>query len=181
MARKYSLHNITALSNRKVFFDANVLIYLFWPSGSFAWENSYSTAFSKLLRQKNELITNFIVISEIVNRAHRLEYEKFLVSKNIPKTVLNYKRYRNSQEGEAASLDIFLIIETNILALFSIADKAFTKEDIQSFLRLDSLDFADKAILSICKEHGFVLLTNDADYKSSNIDILTSNPAILRN
>ena len=73
---KYSTHNISAVTDRKIFFDANVLLYIFWPSGSFNWENNYSTAYSILLRQGNELVVDFIVISEVINRAIRLEYEK---------------------------------------------------------------------------------------------------------
>lgn len=52
MIRKYSIQNLSGLNDRKVFFDANVLIYIFWPSGAYFWEDKYSSVFSKLLRQK---------------------------------------------------------------------------------------------------------------------------------
>src|SRR6218665_1514119 len=100
MGAKFSLTSIAAIGDRKVFFDANVLIYIFWPSGSPRWEKNYSSAFGSLLRQKNELLVDFIVISEIVNRACRLEYEKYLMSGRIPKSELGYKKYRNSAEGQ---------------------------------------------------------------------------------
>lgn len=155
------------------------MIYIFWPSGAYFWEEKYSSIFAKLLRQKNELVTDFIVISEIVNRAHRLEYNSYLsTNKNNP-TTISYKNYRNSLEGKSALSDIYLIIETSILPHFSISNKSFTKVDILSFLHLDSLDFGDKGILAICKKNSFVLLTNDVDFKLSDIDILTSNPKIL--
>ena len=179
MTRRYPIKNLSALNDRKIFFDANVLIYIFWPSGAYHWEEKYSSTFGRLLRQKNELVTNFIVISEIVNRAHRLEYNSYLSKNNISNTTLNYKNYRNREEGNSTLSDIYLIIETNILRHFTISSNFFTKEDIQSFLHPDSLDFGDKAILAICKENSFVLLTNDADFKFSDIDILTSNPRIL--
>lgn len=179
MANKYALCDITSLKNRKVFFDANVLIYLFWPSGAYSWENSYSTAFKRLLRQQNEILVDFIIISEIVNRSHRLEYNKYLSSNNILGRNFSYKHYRDSQDGESALADIYLIIETNILPNFSVIGKNFSKSDIQSFLTLDTLDIADKGILSTCREYDCLLLTNDADFKSADIDILSSNPAIL--
>ena len=56
MAARYALQNITDLQNRKVFFDANVLIYIFWPTGSYRWETDYSSAFGSLLRTNNELV-----------------------------------------------------------------------------------------------------------------------------
>ena len=179
MATKYSLQNIPDIQNRKVFFDANVLIYVFWPSGAYYWERDYSSAFGSLLRQQNELLVDFIVVSEIVNRAHRLEYDKHLSLNNIPKSNLSYKQYRNSPDGQTALSDIYLIVETNILNNFTIVGKSFTKTDIQSFLTVEQLDFADKGILLICKENACVLLTNDTDYKTADIDILSSNPVIL--
>lgn len=184
MAAKYSLQNIHQLENRKIFFDANVLIYIFWPSGAYKWESYYSSAFGKLLRQKNELLVDFIVISEIVNRSHRLEYEKHLnhlTKNNIQKNKLSYKNYRDSIEGCEALSDIYLMIETNILNCFTIVGKAFNKSEILSFLTLDKLDFSDKGILSICKENSCVLLTNDRDYINADIDILSSNPKLLNN
>lgn len=181
MATKYSTQNIAALQSRKVFFDANVLIYIFWPSGAYNWESYYSTAFNRLLRQNNGLYVDFIVISEIINRTHRLEYDKHLRSNAISKSALPYKQYRNSADGQTALSDIHLMVETNILDTFTIIGKSFSKAEIQSFLTLEPLDFADKGILLTCQENGCVLLTNDIDYKAADIDILTSNPAILRN
>jgi len=181
MAIKYSTQNVSALQSRKIFFDANVLIYIFWPSGSYQWEFDYSKAFRQLLRQNNELLVDFIVISEIVNRIHRLEFDKYLSKTNISKNNLSYKHYRNSTDGQAALSDIYLMVETNILDTFTVIGKSFTKTEIQSFLTLDPLDFGDKGILLTCQENCCVLLTNDIDYKTSNIDILTANAAILQN
>ena len=181
MATKYSTQNISEIHGRRVFFDANVLIYIFWPSGSYIWEATYSAAFRQLLRQSNELFVDFIVISEVVNRTIRLSYDNFLRANNIHKSDLTFKQYRNSPDGQAALSDIYLIIETNILNTFTVVGKSFTKTEIQSFLTLDSLDFSDKGILLTCKDYACVLLTNDIDFKTASIDLLTSNPAILRN
>ena len=126
-------------------------------------------------------MVDFIVISEIINRAIRLEYEKHLASNGIPRSNLSFKRYRDSVEGQSSLTDIYLMVETNILSTFTIIGKSFSKAEIQSFLTLEPLDFADKGILLTCQENGCVLLTNDIDYKAADIDILTSNPAILRN
>ena len=181
MANKYSTQDIAVLQSRKVFFDANVLIYINWPSGSYYWEGLYSKIFGRLRHQQNELLVDFIVISEVINRAIRLEYEKYLGANGILKNNLSFKKYRDSPEGQSALSDIYLIVKTNILDRFTIIGKSFTKAEIQSFLTLDPLDFGDKGILLTCQENGCVLLTNDIDFKTSNIDILTANLAILRN
>lgn len=181
MATKYSTQDLAALQSRSIFFDANVLIYIFWPSGNYSWEASYSQIFGRLLRQTNDLMVDFMVISEVINRTLRLEYEKHLAANNIQRSDLAFKSYRDSAEGQAALSDIYLMVDTNIMNTFTIVGKSFSKAEIQSFLTLEPLDFADKGIVLTCRENGCVLLTNDKDYKTTDIDILTCNPAILRN
>lgn len=181
MAARYSLQNIPELQGRKVFFDANVLIYIFWPTGSFRWESNYSSAFGSLLRSDNELVVDFIVISEVINRAIRIEYEKHLSSNNLEKKGFSYKNYRDSAEGLDALADIYLIVKENILQTFSVRGKAFSKEEIESFLQVESLDLMDKAIIPICKENDCILLTHDRDFLSADIDIISSNPVLFRN
>lgn len=181
MATIYSLQKISTLTDRRVFFDANILIYIFWPSASYHLEENYSSAFGQLLRQKNELLVDFLVISEIINRAIRLEYDKYLLANNISKARFSFKNYRDSDAGHEALSDIHLIVTTNILAKFTVIGKLFNKDDIQSFLVIDTLDFSDKGILATCKANACILLTHDKDYKTANIDILTSNLSILRN
>ncbi len=181
MAKRYLLNQVNTIPNRKVFFDANVLIYLFWPSGQYNWEKKYSRAFSLLLHQNNELYVDFLVISEIINRAHRIEYEKYLHNNNFTRQRYPYKRFRDSVEGQDALSDIYIIVKDSILTTFSVIGKSFNKNEIQDFLITEPLDFIDKAILKICSENNYVLCTNDRDYRNSNIDILTSNPAIANN
>lgn len=181
MATKYSTQNIPAVIDRKVFFDANILIYIFWPSGSQYWENIYSATYARLVRQGNEMLVDFIVISEIVNRAIRLEYDKFLIANTLTRSNISFKKYRNSADGHTALTDIYLMVKTDILNSFTVVGKSFTKQEINSFLTVDTLDFGDKAILLTCQENECILITNDVDYKTSNIDILTSNQSILNN
>ncbi len=181
MARRYGLDNIKLIENQAIFFDANILIYLFWPSGQYNQEKKYSKAFEILLRQKNKLYAHFLIISEIVNRTHRIEYEKYLQNntKNLNRENFKYKDFRNSNVGEQALADIYLIIQDVILANFHVVEKSFSKKSIQSFLNIDKLDFVDKAIFKICKDNNYVLFTNDGDFKNSDIDILTSNKNII--
>lgn len=179
MAKCYNSSEIDHLNKREIFFDANILIYLFLPTGS-NWEKTYSTIFKQILEQKNKVIVDFIVISEVVNRGVRIEYEKILQTNDISRKNLPFKKYRNSQDGHEALNDIYQIVIKNIVHNFNIVGKAFTKLDIGNFLHIDSLDFSDKGITAICKEHDFVLLTNDKDFADSELDILTSNPGLLR-
>jgi predicted nucleic acid-binding protein len=180
MGRRYKASDITSLINRNIFFDANVMIYLYWPSGYYDWEKEYSTIFRNILKQKNNKYVDFTVISEIINRALRTEYEKHLQQNNLTRDDVAFKDFRNSKEGESALNDIYQIIRTKVLSAFYIFGSTYSNEEIESFLSYDSLDFNDKAIALTCKENDFILLTNDKDFKNADIEILTSNPALLK-
>jgi predicted nucleic acid-binding protein len=182
MNHRYSLETIHQLQNRKVCFDANVLIYIFWPTGSSYsrhWESKYSTILRKLLSQNIDLCVDYIALSEFVNRSHRMEYDKHLLThNNLDKRTFKYKDFRRSTDGELAMEDIYEIIKTNILSRFITIGKNFSREDIESFLTVEQLDFGDKGILLTCQENDCILLTNDADYLNAEIDLLSVNPKL---
>jgi predicted nucleic acid-binding protein len=172
MATNYKLQDYAHLSGKDIFVDANVLIYLFWPTGQHSFESNYAQVFRNLLRQGNSLYVDFLVISEVVNRVLRIEHLKLNSNQK-------FKDFRNSQDGKDVISDIYLIVQYDILNSFKIVGKSFNQSDIESFLIVDQLDFVDKATVSICSENNLVLLTNDRDFKNSGLDILTGNPHIL--
>jgi len=159
MAVKYKLQDLPNLSDKKIFVDANVLIYLFWPTGANHWE-------------RNQMLIDFCVLSEVVNHMMRIEHNKL-------QTMAPYKDFRDSQEGRDALLDIYFIVKEHILKIFNIVGKIYGQKEIENFLIVDELDFVDKSIINICKENDFVLLTNDKDFRDTDIDILTDNIHLL--
>ncbi|WP_062327437.1 DUF5615 family PIN-like protein [Treponema endosymbiont of Eucomonympha sp.] len=179
MAKRYRQSDITALVGKPVFFDANVLIYIFWPilSGQH-WMQQYSKILHTLLTQGNCLVINTTGLSETINRVLRIEYENYQRSTGIP---LKFKVYRDSPDGQSVLTDIYSIIINTIFPHFEICDKSFHKNEVHDMLHVDSLDFNDKLIMSICKKNQFVLLTNDADFQYADIDILTANSKLLAN
>jgi len=172
MATKYRLQDVAQLNGRDIFFDANILIYLFWPTGQYSFEQNYARVFRNLLRQQNNLFVDFLMISEVINRILRIEHQKINPSQN-------FKNFRNSQDGVDALNDIYIIVKNEILNRFNIIGKAFDKQEIEQFLTIDDLDFVDKATVALCKENTLVLLTNDKDFRNADLDILTGNPNIL--
>lgn len=171
MAKKYRLNDVAQLNGRNIFFDANVLIYLFWPTGQHYFEKNYASVFSNLLKQGNNLFVDFLVISEVVNRILKTEHQK-------TNPTQKFKDFRDSQNGKNALKDIHIIVKNNILDRFNVVGKAFDKQDIKCFLAVDELDFVDKAIVSTCSENKLVLLTNDKDFKNCTLDIITDNQHI---
>jgi predicted nucleic acid-binding protein len=172
MEKTFKLQDYNLLSNRNIFFDANILIYLFWPTGEHYYEQNYARVFKNLLKQKNELYVDFLIISEVINRVLRIEHKKY-------NSTQNFKEFKNSEEGNEVQNDIFIIVKNEILKNFKVIGKSFQKEDIYNFLVLNELDFIDKATASLCKENNMVLLTNDKDFKNSGVDVLSGNPKIL--
>jgi predicted nucleic acid-binding protein len=148
------------------------LIYLFWPTGQVSFEKNYARVFRNLLRQGNNLFVDFLIISEVINRVVRIEHQKINPAQK-------FKDFRNSPDGKCVLEDIYIIVKNDILNRFNVVGSPFDKQIIESFLIVDELDFIDKAIASVCSEHGLVLLTNDRDFKNSGLDILTGNPCIL--
>lgn len=172
MAINYKLQDVADLKDRAVFLDANILIYLFWPTGQHHFEKNYARVFKSLLNQKNKMLVDFLIISEVINRVIRIEHQKINPNQK-------FKDFRNSQEGKEALNDIYLIVKNDILNRFDVVGKVFTKRDIEDKLMIDELDFVDKATVDLCKEYNLVLLTNDKDFKNAGLDILTGNPSIL--
>ena len=173
MGAKYRLQDVSQLNGRNIFFDANVLIYLFWPTGQHSFEQNYARVFRNLLRQGNNLFVDFLVTSEVINRILRNEHQRINPSQKL-------KDFRNSEDGKDALDDIYIIVKNDILARFNVVGKAFNSQEIESLLSVDELDFVDKATVTLCEENNFVLLTNDKDFKDCGLDMLTGNPHILK-
>jgi len=172
MATNYKLKDYAEIAGKDIFIDANVIIYLFWPTGQRNFEENYARVFRNLLRQGNKLYLDFFIISEVINTVLRIEYQKLNPEHK-------FKEFRNSQDGKNVVSDIYLIIQNDILSKFNIIGKSFNRSNIEGILIVDQLDFVDKATVSICSENNLILLTNDKDFKNSGLNILTDNPHIL--
>lgn len=178
---RYSLEKISTLPKRNIFFDANILIHLFWPTiTNSVVSNKYSTAFRSLLNVKFTLVTSSLIISEVINRCLRIEYSKFLTLNELTIQSFPFKEYRKSEQGILAQKDVFIIIKDQVLKFLHITDKSYKNKEIFELLKVDQLDFNDKLILSNCIDCDYLLFTHDEDFKNSPIDILTLNTAILK-
>ena len=180
MRMRYTASNIPSLKNRTVFFDANPLIYIFWPTTTDSKAaNDYCSILATLMKNNVNLAVNEIVFSEIINRILRIEFNKTGFNKDeFNKTELpkgKFKEFRDSAEGKSVQEDIYKIIKNRILNIFQITNESFSKEDFDSMLTATKLDFNDKLIELLCKKKNMLLLTHDFDFSSSDVDILSAN------
>jgi predicted nucleic acid-binding protein len=174
---RFDKQDIAKLSGKAVMFDANIILFLSWSlkPGSMA-VRVYSGIFGLLIKQGNNLIINTIVLSEVINRVARLEYQKYC---DITPTPLDYKQYRNSTAGQLVFQDIYNILNTIILPHFNLGNKTFNVDEIKGMLKLDDYDFNDKLIIAECKEKNYLLFTDDGDFINADVDILTANHKLL--
>lgn len=178
MPNRYKKEDISKLSDRKIFFDANILIYLFWASIEKPEQKKYSSFFADFLKQKNTLVVNTIVISEFINRAFvraRTNYEKQNGNKK-----LKPKEFRKTSAGQKALSDISDIVQSKILPYFKLNDMKFTAAQIKQLLTLDKLEFNDRLVAETCKLNNYVLLTNDSDFANADIDTISANRKLLK-
>lgn len=178
MATKYRLQDFSQVINRDIFVDANVVIYLFWSTGQHTFEDNYAKVFSNLREQKNRLFIDFLIISEVINRMLRNEWKRW--QRIAPSPSTEFKDFRNSPDGSKTLYGIYTIFQNEILKCFEVVESSFSKTEIEKYFTLDELDMIDKGIVTTCKKYNFILLTNDKDFKNSDIDILSSNPKILK-
>ena len=170
MRMRYTASSIPSLKDRTVFFDANPLIYIFWSTTPDSKEaNYYGSILATLIKNNVNLAINEVVLSEIINRILRIEFNKT----DLPKE--KFKEFRNSSEGKSVQEDIYKIIKNRILTNFQIVGNSFTGEDFISMLTVTKLDFNDKLIELTCKKKNMLLLTHDLDFSLSDVDILSAN------
>lgn len=173
--RLKKIDNIESARQQGIFFDANVLIYIFW---SVFGKNSvmaarYSSIYKFLIKEKIPMITSCVVLSEVINRVLRIEYNNIGRSKT-------FKEFRNSSEGKQIQEEIFAIIKNQIFSVFTIQDICFTVEQLRPLLKADDIDFNDKIIVETCKAYNMILLTHDADFFHTSIDIFSKNTNLCR-
>lgn len=123
---------------------------------------------------KSVICVDVFVLSEFINRLLRLDYDSYIKTKKMDRVHFNFKKFRSIPEGIRAAQDVEMIVKDKILKHFNLVGKVFDKPDISS-INLANTDFNDELIIKTCKEHQCVLVTNDADFSGSNIDILTAN------
>ncbi|MFA6702869.1 MAG: PIN domain-containing protein [Dysgonamonadaceae bacterium] len=175
MIKLINEEDIPSIKPRTIFFDANILISLFFLTNpNDHTYKGYSRIFNKLLNQGNKLAIDVIVVSEVVNRALRMEYHNYLSKYNIDRNKEPFKYFRNKKEGKDAINRTRTMMCDVILPQFNIIEKKWGKFELEDLLTRDG-DFNDQLIANLCKENSYILLTDDADFIDSDTEILSLN------
>lgn len=175
-AARYQIDDIEQLKFNKFFFDTNILLYLFY-NHSVDWASkTYSDLFMRMLERNVEIYIDNTVLSEFINRVIRIEFD--VEMKINPVLNLPFKKYRDTNNGKMTVNHANTLV-TSILKYIQIDGEVMNKNDIESILIVDSLDYNDKIIEHLCEAKHYILVTNDIDFKESNVDILSAHRGFL--
>jgi predicted nucleic acid-binding protein len=176
--KAHDLTRYTFSNTDTVLLDTNVWLYLFpAPSGrppGFA--ATYSAALKQMLTAKAALALDALILSEYLNRYCRIEWNA-LHKMAQP----DFKKFRKSgafaSVGQGAA-----IFAQKMLKLCSRHDHPFAATDIARILadfEAGVHDLNDGLLVETCRQHGWKLVTNDGDFTSGGIEVLTSNPRLI--
>ena len=160
----------------KLFLDANVWLYLFGPrQPRNHWNQIYSQVFNRILKANSQIYIDVLVVSEFINAYARMQ------QKIVAPHINAFKNFRSSPYFKPVAEDIADDVEL-VLSYCSKTESGFTAlpmDDLLADYISGDFDFNDQVITEICKNNGFTLITNDSDFKTQDIPILTANSNLL--
>ena len=160
----------------KLFLDANIWLYLFGPrEPRNYWNQIYSQVFNRILNANGHIYIDVLVVSEFINAYARMQ------QKIVAPHINTFKNFRSSPYFKPVAEDIADDVEL-VLSYCSKIESSFTAlpmNDLLADYAMGNFDFNDQVITEICKSNGFTLITNDGDFKTQEIPILTANSNLL--
>ena len=170
-------------SMHPVFFDANVWLSLYAPPSDEEehWKAEYTKVLNRVVSNNVPVILDSIVIGEYINRFCRIEFSAYAG----PNSKQTFKQFRDNEP------DIYQPIAQSVVAnvkeilelpLVKRVNGVFASMDLVSMLdefALGKKDWNDQQIVDMCKRNACSLITNDADFKDADIQILTCNSRLL--
>ena len=175
-------HDLSAYafsSGETLLLDANVWLFLFpAPSDRLpGFATRYSGALKRMLAARTRLALDVLILSEYLNRYCRIEWSA------LHRTAYpQFKSFRQSSDfasvGQGAAL-----YAHHMLRLCSRHDHLFATADVAQALtdfELGAHDFNDGLLAETCRHHGWKLVTDDRDFTNGGIEVLTTNPVLLK-
>ena len=183
--RKYSI-----ITGDRLFFDANIWIYLWSPPNSPDASLSsaimeYSRIYSEMISQNIKILTSWLVLSEFVNFLSRKSFQSYLKLNQGAFKDSEFKSYRDS---------IYFLTERKDITTYvkKILEKSQIIPHDSSNLRCDNvlnwfennIDLNDAIYVEDSIITHYKIVTHDKDFKKfrgvANPDILTANPKLFK-
>lgn len=138
----------------------------------------YSRALKKILEATSRIYIDVLIVSEFVNAYAR---QKYYIQFPDPGTRPRFKRFRQSADFKPIAQGIAADVR-RILQHCNRTESGFGTLDIAALVdeygKGDS-DFNDQVLAELCKSKGLTLVTDDADFASAGLTLLTANRRLL--
>jgi predicted nucleic acid-binding protein len=177
--KAYNLATYVFQKDEPLLLDTNVWLYLYpAPSDRPTYHAAgYSSALKSMLAAGSRLVMDAMILSEYLNRYCRIEW-KALHEAAQP----DFKAFRRSAlfltVGQGAAT-----YARGMLRLCTRYDHPFAAADVTRILadfETGTNDFNDGLLIETCRHHGWKLVTNDRDFTTGGIEVLTSHPVLLK-
>lgn len=177
--KAYHLSNYSFRKGESLLFDANVWLYLFPAPIGVVYRHAatYSRGLKSMRYAGVELIIDVLVLSEYLNRYCRIVWNADHKWK-----YPDFKDFRKSSDFVAPGRSA-VSAARQILKLSRRVDHPFAQTNIGQVLagfEAGTSDLNDGLLADTCRRNGWKLVTNDADFTTGGIEVLTTNPMLLR-
>lgn len=164
----------------RIVFDANVFVSLFSglePPGS-GIVRSYSAALKQIRTNGATILLDVLVLSEFVNVCARKEYD--LAHPPAPGRP-TFKKFRESPDFIPVAQAIARAAQ-QIASCAVAVDHAFSRWPLTDLFKdyaTGEHDLNDQCLVHLCQQEKAFLLTDDRDFVTGGITLLTTNPKLL--
>lgn len=179
MSRAYNLSSYSFSTGEQILVDTNIWLYLFPPPGNPSCNSvqKYSKAFTNLVSAKAQPVLDPIVLSEYLNTYIRIEWNA-----NYRSQYPKFKDFRNSPHFSliASTAETLASKILNLCQIHSIPANDLDLDLALIDFSSGNVDFNDALLIDICKKRNLKLMTNDGDFQGGDIELLTTNPRLLK-
>lgn len=156
--------------SEKFFIDANIWLYMYCPIGDYDARavQKYSDFYEKITNAGNEVYVCSSLISEVLNRYMRIEFQ---IAKE-EDGINDYKRdFRNNSDYEDTINSIEALIKEKILDKCISINDQFESFDFEKVYLNKNLDFNDSLYCHIAIQNGLKIITHDKDLRNTDLPV----------
>lgn len=177
---KHKIININSYNftdKDRLFLDANIWLYLRGPQKPHnRKERIYSNTFKRIKIAKSQIYIDVLIVSEYINTYARRKWS------NVGRRFNYFKSFRNSPTFTPIANDIAADTKW-VLQHCKLIESEFVGLIINDLLddyAKGGVDYNDQVFTELCKNNGYTLITDDGDFNTHEIPILTANRSLLK-
>ena len=161
----------------RLFLDANIWLSVYGPT---AYQRSrmsiYASAIRDIRKAGCAIFVDVLIISEFINTYARWEHKQSDLRAN------KFKDFRKNPAFATIAKDI-AVNAKRIIKQCQRCDSNFASIDVEAVLtefENGDSDFNDQIFSKICKDKELTLVTDDSDFRGSDLAVLTANSRLLK-